>query len=639
MIAARSLRVLPLVLGVLSFVAACGDDTSGPGRVPTSLVAGSPVMVAAQVGSVVAAGAKVVVRDQNGDPLPNVPVTFAPATGAGVVETPAARTNGQGIASSGQWTLGKASGQQRLIARVARLDSVEFVASAAPGEPATIIAASGAPATATVATPLAAPPAVIVRDQYTNPVPGVRVTFSVESGGGTATGTSAVTDAQGTASVGTWTLGVRSGPQTLRAQAQMLPAIILTVEALAGPAEVLRLVSGADQITQVGTRLAAPLAVAARDAYDNPVARRQLSARIAQGGGTIGNVVTDDAGVASLDSWSMGNQEGLNAVDLAVDGLPSFTVFAKAVPVSSYDIRFHYLTTPTASQRAAFEAAAARWRQVIIGDLPAMSFFQTSACNFPGDTLNEVIDDLVIVVRLVPIDGPGKVLGSAGPCYIRSNGLPFVGVMNFDTDDVAMLEASNRFEKVVLHEVGHILGIGTLWQHFGLITGRQGTDPFFTGVSARAGFALAGGAAYLGTPVPIENTGGPGTRDGHWRETELNAEVMTGFVEAAGVRMPLSLLTIGSLEDMGYRITTWGDDTYSYFTPGGSRSGISASRARIRQEDLELIEVPLPEPRVADAAGRATTISPRISAPWARTRQVTGADPRPVQQLEVRRPR
>jgi Tol biopolymer transport system component len=48
---------------------------------------------------------------------------------------------------------------------------------------------------------------------------GVPVTFSVPSGGGTVTGATAVTDAAGVATAGSWTLGADPGPNTLKATA------------------------------------------------------------------------------------------------------------------------------------------------------------------------------------------------------------------------------------------------------------------------------------------------------------------------------------------------------------------------------------------------------------------------------------
>jgi hypothetical protein len=57
-----------------------------------------------------------------------------------------------------------------------------------------------------------------------------------------------------------------------------------------------------------------------------------------------------------------------------------------------------------------------------------------------------------------------------------------------------------------------------------------------------------------GTPteVPVENTGGPGTRDGHWRESIFRNELMSGFIGASG--NPISRVTVASLEDMGYQV-------------------------------------------------------------------------------------
>ena len=90
----------------------------------------------------------------------------------------------------------------------------------------------------------------------------------------------------------------------------------------------------------------------------------------------------------------------------------------------------------TARQRAAFKAAANRWTRVIVGDLPRLR------------VANEVIDDVLIIAQGVPIDGPGRILGQAGPTHLRpaSAGaaafLPARGVMSFDTADLARMQAS-----------------------------------------------------------------------------------------------------------------------------------------------------------------------------------------------------
>jgi hypothetical protein len=52
--------------------------------------------------------------------------------------------------------------------------------------------------------------------------------------------------------------------------------------------------------------------------------------------------------------------------------------------------------------------------------------------------------------------------------------------------------------------------------------------------------------------VPVENLGGPGTRDAHWRETTFGNELMTGFLNPGS--NPVSRLTIASLADLGYQV-------------------------------------------------------------------------------------
>jgi hypothetical protein len=50
----------------------------------------------------------------------------------------------------------------------------------------------------------------------------------------------------------------------------------------------------------------------------------------------------------------------------------------------------------------------------------------------------------------------------------------------------------------------------------------------------------------------VENTGGPGTRDVHWRERVFGSELLTGFVNRAP--NPLSRVTAASLGDLGYQV-------------------------------------------------------------------------------------
>lgn len=200
----------------------------------------------------------------------------------------------------------------------------------------------------------------------------------------------------------------------------------------------------------------------------------------------------------------------------------------------------------TAAQKRAFASAADRWTRVIVGDLP------------PVTIAGEVIDDILIEAEGAEIDGPGNILGQAGPTHLRPKSagaaafLPAKGIMSFDKADLDAMQADGTLGDVITHEMGHVLGIGTVWMRKGLLKGEGGSNPTFHGPAAMKEYGKLKGGSAGPTPVPVENRGGGGTRDSHWRETVFQKELMTGFVDAKP--NPLSRLTIASLQDMGYKV-------------------------------------------------------------------------------------
>jgi hypothetical protein len=210
-------------------------------------------------------------------------------------------------------------------------------------------------------------------------------------------------------------------------------------------------------------------------------------------------------------------------------------VLAQTDSPFTIDVRFGDGLTPR--QRDAFAAAADRWTRIVVGDLPAVEL--------DGET----IDDVLVLAEGADIDGAGGVLGQAGPTHLRPGSmLPARGEMTFDAADLAALEAAGTLDDVIAHEMGHVLGIGTLWEPQGLLDGAGTADPVFTGAGAVAEYAALGGEG----PVPVENSGGPGTAGGHWRESRFGPELMSGFIAEPG--NPLSRLTAASLGDLGYRV-------------------------------------------------------------------------------------
>lgn len=98
---------------------------------------------------------------------------------------------------------------------------------AQPGPPASIhVVVATQNQTAQVNQNVAASPSVQVVDAGGRSVPGVGVTFAVQSGGGSVTGASQTTDAAGSATVGSWRMGPAPGANTLLVQVGGLTATI-----------------------------------------------------------------------------------------------------------------------------------------------------------------------------------------------------------------------------------------------------------------------------------------------------------------------------------------------------------------------------------------------------------------------------
>jgi hypothetical protein len=231
---------------------------------------------------------------------------------------------------------------------------------------------------------------------------------------------------------------------------------------------------------------------------------------------------------------------------------------------SPFTIEIRFVGGLTDTQQAAFAGAADRWAHVIVGDLPDIEI--------DGD----LIDDVLILAQGQAIDGVGKILGQAGPTHARRapDGTwlqPCKGHMAFDTADLAQMESEGTLLDVITHEMGHVLGIGSMWGLQGLVSPLPDApgalvNPVFNGPAAMTEYGLLLGVGQHGSqtaaqPVPVENRGGGGTARVHWRESVFGTELMTGFVGAAG--NPLSRLTIASLEDLGYEVDLDAADPYT----------------------------------------------------------------------------
>lgn len=255
--------------------------------------------------------------------------------------------------------------------------------------------------------------------------------------------------------------------------------------------------------------------------------------------------------------------------------------------IAPYDIDVQILDNGTQSQDDAFLAAAARWEQVIVGDVPDQDFssqnIPAGACATGQPLIDDVVDDVRIFVNITAIDGPGGTLAQAGPCATRGlSNLPIVGGMTFDEADLAQLEAAGDMNSVILHEMGHVLGIGTIWGPNAKdilrnpsLPSNQGADTHVIGEEAAAQFDVHGGGSFSGSKTPVENQAGQGSGDSHWRETVMTVEMMTPFLNSL-TQNPLSSITIGHLADLGYGVDMSEAESYQGITPAPPRSQMPA---------------------------------------------------------------
>lgn len=546
----------------------------------------------APFGTAVPVPPAVKLSDALGNGVAGAAVTFSVTGGGGSITGGAATTNASGIATVGSWTLGPAVGPNTLQATVAGLPAVNFTATAtldpcsAGGAPSIVL---GGTINGTLAATDCSANEATNYDLYslelaaqTWVIIGMTASFDAYLKlFNAATGTLIAEHddiVPGVVQDSRIVIQLPAGTYLIRARSfdpgQFGTYALSVVEAVPGVPTAITVTGGNSQVVAPGASVPIAPSVRVTDALGDPVNGAQVTFAIVPSVGAItgANATTNASGVATLGSWTLAAGANVLAATVAstetVLGSPAMFSANGNASTAGFNIDLKFKALPTLAQLQAFSAAAAKWESVLTNDLPAQPVvLSPGQCSGPG--LNETVDDLLIFATLEPIDGPGQILGSAGPCALRSGatGLTVVGTMRFDIDDLAGLESSGRLNAVIMHEMGHVLGVGTLWNRTGLLLqpslpSSAGVDTRFTGVNSVAGFDAIGGATYTGGgKVPVENSqGGAGTRDSHWRESVLVNELMTGFINAG--TNPMSMLTVRSMQDLGYTVNTANADPF-----------------------------------------------------------------------------
>ncbi len=245
-----------------------GGGETGPSASNSSVTA-DPTSIQAVTGT---ATITVTVRDGSGAPVPGATVSLS-ATGSGnSITQPTAATGSDGVATGAlQSTVPGTKVVSATVNGTVRINQTAQVnVAVAPATNVAPVAGSGQTAPAGQAVPIR--PAVRVTNGLGLPVAGFPVSFVVTGGGGSVSGASQVTNSDGVATVGSWTLGDTPGQNLLEARAGSLAGSPVVFEATGSggiPHHFVFLVQPTD--VEEDEEFSPPIQVAIVDAGDNIV--------------------------------------------------------------------------------------------------------------------------------------------------------------------------------------------------------------------------------------------------------------------------------------------------------------------------------------------------------------------------------
>lgn len=210
--------------------------------------------------------------------------------------------------------------------------------------------------------------------------------------------------------------------------------------------------------------------------------------------------------------------------------------------------------TLTAPQQSVVATAVDKWTRALSKNLGDFRLDAPANACFSGQPrLNETHRNLLLFVSLGDIDGPSANLAYTQVCTVSERDmLPILSHIRLDRADLDSMEARGIFPAVITHEIGHALGFNPQsYLPKGLAAGGR-NDPYFSGARARSEFAKHG-AWYTGVTVPLEDRSENGPNDPHWRFSVFGDELMVAF-SSLDSQSPLSSITLGLFEDLGYEV-------------------------------------------------------------------------------------
>eukprot|EP00591_Stephanopyxis_turris_P012690 CAMPEP_0195512646 /NCGR_PEP_ID=MMETSP0794_2-20130614/4532_1 /TAXON_ID=515487 /ORGANISM="Stephanopyxis turris, Strain CCMP 815" /LENGTH=825 /DNA_ID=CAMNT_0040640477 /DNA_START=251 /DNA_END=2728 /DNA_ORIENTATION=+ len=254
----------------------------------------------------------------------------------------------------------------------------------------------------------------------------------------------------------------------------------------------------------------------------------------------------------------------------------------------------------------AFQYAKEQWESVIVGDV--VGYAGRDPDRGGPDLFNGMfntgyhgsVDDLVIGYEVTDLEDR-SVLGTAGPIYIRRNvGIPISGSIQLDSGQLSKMTPDD-VKIIVTHEMGHVLGIGTMWDN-ACGSNCQNGDYTYTCPKAIEEHAKLG----TSTSLLLEDEGGTGTACSHWDDAsfsnEFVSEIMTGTFKSGKIQV-LSRVSAAALEDIGYQVDYCGARDFTVIAADASVDAKSVADLLSPSKSLNIVMGQTTTPQILDAIG------------------------------------
>ena len=281
-------------------------------------------------------------RDQDGDPVSGVLVGFIQDSGS--LSNIIFLTSSDGRAQT-TLTLPRQPGKTIIRAWVGSVRAIFEATTIAPTrtttstppspppppepEPTVFFRVLGDNQSGVVGEALVKPFVVRTQDRGGDPLEGMRVVFTVLTGGGSLSAEIAWTDASGRAE-STLTLGSEPGTNTVQVVAHGTSRVItFRAEATLPPVPTtLSIISGDNQTGLTGEPLTNPFVVEVRDENGNPLEGVTVIFAVSAGGGTLSaGAVTTDANGRAGSTLTLGGDPGTVTVEASVEGISQSEIF------------------------------------------------------------------------------------------------------------------------------------------------------------------------------------------------------------------------------------------------------------------------------------------------------------------------